>query len=252
MYAAVEARLGGADVAVFAAAVADFRPESPREGKVKRSEVGGRLDVALTANPDVAGGTRAARKEGAVVVGFALETSDLVANARAKLEAKGFDLIVANDAGEAGAGFEVETNRVTLLGGEGEAETLPLQSKDEVAEAVLDRVAAMLGGRGVSGAGVRALARLLRQRQEMGAPALVLDDTTRDALLAVVAAARREAAGPPRACRRPPGPPRRHRQRRPRPPAAPTRPCRASRPDGGRPPRRRPAPRPPLGLRRAP
>jgi phosphopantothenoylcysteine decarboxylase/phosphopantothenate--cysteine ligase len=80
-----------------------------------------------------------------VAVGFALETEDLVAHAGRKLDAKGFDLIVANDATEVGAGFEVDTNRVTILTADGEPEVLPLQSKHEVAEAVLDRVGARLG-----------------------------------------------------------------------------------------------------------
>lgn len=140
----VEARLGEADVAVFAAAVADYRPAAPQGGKLKRSEAGDAFDVPLAANPDVAADTRASRKPGAVVVGFALETDDLMRGARTKLEAKGFDLIVANPAGEADAGFEVDTNRVTLLGRDGEPEALPLLGKDEVADAVLDRVRAIM------------------------------------------------------------------------------------------------------------
>ena len=92
----------------------------------------------------MAGDTRALRKSGSVVVGFALETGDLIVHARGKLEAKGFDLMVANDATAEGAGFDVETNRVTLLSAHGEPESLPLQSKQEVAEAVLDRVSARL------------------------------------------------------------------------------------------------------------
>jgi phosphopantothenoylcysteine decarboxylase/phosphopantothenate--cysteine ligase len=79
-----------------------------------------------------------------VAVGFALETHDLLANARRKLEAKGFHILVANDATEAGAGFEVDTNRVTVLDAAGGVEEVPLQSKDEVAEAILDRVASAL------------------------------------------------------------------------------------------------------------
>ena len=82
------------------------------------------------------------------MVGFALETDDLAANARKKLEAKGFQLLVANDATQEGAGFEVDTNRVTLFDADGSSQELPLQSKDEVAEDVLDRVAKLLGGAG--------------------------------------------------------------------------------------------------------
>ena len=101
------------------------------------------LNLALEPTPDVLGGTIARRKKGAVIVGFALETSDLVDGARAKLEQKQLDLVVANDVTEPGAGPEVATNRVALvtMGG---VEQLPLMGKDDVAEAVLERVAALL------------------------------------------------------------------------------------------------------------
>jgi len=143
----VLAFLPDADVAVFAAAVADFRPRESATGKVKRSESGTSWSLDMVANPDVAAETRPARKAGAVVVGFALETSDLLGNARRKLEAKGFDLIVANAAGEGDSGFEVDTNRVTLLHAGGAQEALPLLPKDDVAEEVLERVTRLLVGR---------------------------------------------------------------------------------------------------------
>jgi phosphopantothenoylcysteine decarboxylase / phosphopantothenate---cysteine ligase len=142
----VSALLPSADVAVFAAAVADYRPESPKAGKVKRSETGTSWSIDLVTNPDVALETRASRKPGSVAVGFALETHDLLANAKRKLDAKGFDLLVANDASEAGAGFEVETNRVTILAKDGTSEALDLMSKDDVALEILDRVTPLLGG----------------------------------------------------------------------------------------------------------
>jgi phosphopantothenoylcysteine decarboxylase/phosphopantothenate--cysteine ligase len=144
MLDAVEGVIPSADVSIFAAAVADFRPEASFERKVKRGETEGSLTLRLTANPDIAARTRPLRKSGSVAVGFALETHDLLANARRKLEAKGFDLLVANHATEAGAGFEVDTNRVTLLAAGGGLEELPLQSKDDVAEAILDRIASAL------------------------------------------------------------------------------------------------------------
>ena len=143
----VALRIGAADVVLFAAAVADFRPEDTRPSKMKRADSGPALDVRLVANPDVAVDTRAARKPGAVVVGFALETEALVENARRKLEAKGFDLIVANPAGVQGAGFEADTNQVTLIARGSEPESLPLMDKDAVADAVLDRVEALLAAR---------------------------------------------------------------------------------------------------------
>ena len=144
MHEAVVGLLPAADVSIFAAAVADFRPAEAFDQKVKRGETGARLSVELVANPDIAGETRSLRKPGSVAVGFALETRDLLANATRKLEAKGFDLLVANDATAEGAGFDVDTNRVTLLGRGGPSEELPLQSKDEVAEAILDRVIRLL------------------------------------------------------------------------------------------------------------
>lgn len=132
------------DVAVFAAAVSDFRPVGREDGKIKREEICGALRLELIANPDVAADTAPARKPGCVVVGFALETSDVVENATRKLERKGFDLIVANDATEEGSGFESLTNRVTILRRDGPPEALELLSKDEVAEEILDRVAGRL------------------------------------------------------------------------------------------------------------
>lgn len=145
MHAAVSERLPASEVTVFAAAVADYRPADARTSKLKRKDEGSGLQVALTANPDVAADTRERRREGSVTVGFALETDHLLENARAKLDGKGFDLLVANDATGEGAGFDVETNRVTLLDAAGESEELPLLSKDEVAERILDRVARILG-----------------------------------------------------------------------------------------------------------
>ena len=102
----------------------------------------------LIENEDILASTRSARRDGAVVVGFALETDDLVANARRKLEAKSLDMIVLNDANEPGAGFGVETNRVTILSRRvEEPERLSLMTKHEVADAILDRIEALLGGR---------------------------------------------------------------------------------------------------------
>jgi phosphopantothenoylcysteine decarboxylase/phosphopantothenate--cysteine ligase len=140
MLECVSKHIGEADISVFAAAVADYRPADPSEQKLKRADIGSEMTLTLAENPDVARDTRVARKAGSISVGFALETKSLVENARAKLEPKGFDMIVANGAGEEGAGFEVDTNRVILLGANGKTEELPLLSKDEVAEVILDRV----------------------------------------------------------------------------------------------------------------
>jgi phosphopantothenoylcysteine decarboxylase / phosphopantothenate---cysteine ligase len=141
---AVRAALPAADALVMAAAPADFRPASVASDKIKKSA---RPDaIALEPTPDILLTTRDARKPGAVIVGFALETQDAIGYGRSKLVAKGLDLVVVNDATEAGAGFGVDTNRVTLVGPDGD-EALPLMSKRDVADAILDRVETLLAGR---------------------------------------------------------------------------------------------------------
>ena len=144
MLECVSEHLPEADLSIFASAVADYRPVDPSREKLKRADVGPQMTLSLTENPDVVLETRTIRKAGSVSVGFALETTSLLENARAKLESKGFDLIVANEADEEGAGFELETNRVVLLGSDGEAEELPILAKDEVAEIILDRVSGIV------------------------------------------------------------------------------------------------------------
>jgi len=146
MASAVHDALPHADALIMAAAPADFRPASPSDRKIKKT-VGTPEPVALAKTPDILATTRAARRPGAVVVGFALETHDVLAYGREKLAAKELDLIVVNDATEPGAGFGVGTNRVTIVGRDGREEALPLQSKDDVANAILDRVEALLDGR---------------------------------------------------------------------------------------------------------
>lgn len=142
---AVAHALPGADVLVMAAAPADFRPVTVAGSKIKKS--GAPEAIALAPTPDILRDTREVRRPGAVIVGFALETDDVLANGAQKLEAKGLDLIVVNDAREAGAGFEGDTNRVTFLSRAGASEALPLLSKREVADEILDRIEALLGGR---------------------------------------------------------------------------------------------------------
>jgi phosphopantothenoylcysteine decarboxylase/phosphopantothenate--cysteine ligase len=135
-----------ADVVVKAAAVADFRPATVAASKIKKN--GGVPAIELVANPDVLAELGAARRDGAthptVLVGFAAETDDVEANGRAKLAAKGADLLVVNDVRATDAGFGTDTNRVVLLGTQGEREALPLQSKLAVAHRLLDRVVALL------------------------------------------------------------------------------------------------------------
>lgn len=151
MNEAVAEMVGRADLTVFAAAVSDYRPSHPGASKLKKEATGAETTLSLARNPDVALESREARRPGSVAVGFALETDDVLAHARGKLEKKGFDLIVANDATAEGAGFAVETNRVTILDGDGGAEELPLLSKDEVAEEILDRAQARMSRAGEAG-----------------------------------------------------------------------------------------------------
>jgi phosphopantothenoylcysteine decarboxylase/phosphopantothenate--cysteine ligase len=146
MRQAVERELGQADVLVMAAAPADYRPAKAATSKLKKT--GQARAIELEENADILKSTRNARHDGAVVVGFALETDDLIENAKRKLDAKALDLIVLNDAKEEGAGFGVETNRVTLLArGTPEPQQLPLLTKPQVADVILDRVEALLRGR---------------------------------------------------------------------------------------------------------
>jgi phosphopantothenoylcysteine decarboxylase/phosphopantothenate--cysteine ligase len=145
MAAAVERLLPQSDVLVMAAAPADFRPTAAARQKIKKTDAPGPLALAPT--PDILHATKSARRAGAIIVGFALETTDVLAGGRAKLTGKELDLIVVNDATEAGAGFGVDTNRVTLLMRNGAEEQLPLMSKLEVADAILDRVEKLIGGR---------------------------------------------------------------------------------------------------------
>ncbi len=140
--------LPGADVLVFAAAVSDFKPKNASEQKLKRSRKGEGMEIELSPTADIALATMKGRKPGAVALGFALETEDLLANARKKLKEKGFDLIAANSALEEGAGFDVNTNRVTILDTEGGVEELPVLPKGEVAEKLLDRITHFLQGGG--------------------------------------------------------------------------------------------------------
>ena len=143
---AVSGHIGQAEVLVMSAAPADYRPAEQSPSKLKKT--GGTRSIELTETPDILRSTRDARRQGAIVVGFELETDDLVTNGKAKLDGKGLDMIVLNSATEPGAGFGVETNRVTILRrGSDAPEELPLQHKREVADAILDRVEGLLHGR---------------------------------------------------------------------------------------------------------
>jgi phosphopantothenoylcysteine decarboxylase/phosphopantothenate--cysteine ligase len=133
-----------ADVVVMSAAVADYRVAKPAKDKLKRGKLGAKPALELVANPDLLAELGAARKgKSPVLVGFAAETQDVVANAQAKLVTKRCDLIVANDVSEAGSGFATETNRVTLVDKAGATE-LPQATKAVVAHRILDHVVTLL------------------------------------------------------------------------------------------------------------
>lgn len=144
MARSVAGEVGSADVLIMAAAPADFTVKSASEDKIKREGGTPKLDLIETA--DILKAASAARKQGSVVVGFALETGDAERRGAEKLRAKNLDMIVVNDQTEEGAGFGGDTNRVTLLSRGGKREELPLMLKTELAEALLDRIGAMLNG----------------------------------------------------------------------------------------------------------
>jgi phosphopantothenoylcysteine decarboxylase / phosphopantothenate---cysteine ligase len=134
--------LSAASVVIKAAAVADYRVERPSPTKIKSGGKRDGMSLDLVPNPDILK-ELAQKKSGAFLVGFAAETGDLRAHAADKLRAKGVDLLVANDVGQQGIGFEADDNQVTLLDRWGGALDLPRMSKIQVAHAILDRVLAL-------------------------------------------------------------------------------------------------------------
>jgi phosphopantothenoylcysteine decarboxylase/phosphopantothenate--cysteine ligase len=145
MSRSVAKALPGADVLIMAAAPADFRPVAKAQEKIKKGR--GAPKISLEPTEDILRSTISKRKKKSLIVGFALETSDGIRNAREKLKAKDLDLVVLNDAREPGAGFGVDTNRVTVIGRNGKQEALDLMSKTDLAEILLDRVEEELNGR---------------------------------------------------------------------------------------------------------
>jgi phosphopantothenoylcysteine decarboxylase/phosphopantothenate--cysteine ligase len=145
MSRSVAKALPTADVLIMAAAPADFRPAKEAKEKIKKGR--GSPKIELEQTEDILKSTISKRKKKSLIVGFALETTDGIKNAREKLKAKDLDLVVLNDATEPGAGFGVDTNRVTVIGRNGKQEDLALMSKTDLAEILLDRVEEELGGR---------------------------------------------------------------------------------------------------------
>ena len=136
LYREVTERAKAADLVIQAAAPADFRPLETARHKIKKTGEG--MTLQLTPNPDVAAQLGRDKHDGQVLVAFAAETDDLIANARKKLDKKNADMVVANDVTQPGVGFAGDTNRVTLVT-RSDARELPLMSKRDVADAILDR-----------------------------------------------------------------------------------------------------------------
>ena len=138
LFEAVKANAMDADALVMAAAVADYRPAEVASDKVKKHD--GEMNIALERTDDILAWVGAHKPETLLVCGFSMETRDLVENSTAKLNKKNMDMIVANNLKVPGAGFGVDTNVVTIITHNG-AEQLPLQSKDDVAMAIVDHFA---------------------------------------------------------------------------------------------------------------
>lgn len=140
MFQAVAARAEEADIIIKAAAVADYTPVETAENKIKKA--GGELTLTLKRTRDILQYLGEHKKEGQILCGFAMETEDLLANARKKLESKNCDLICANSLRAEGAGFGTDTNRVTVLTKDKDTE-LELLTKEETAHKILDMICGM-------------------------------------------------------------------------------------------------------------
>ena len=130
------------DVVIMSAAVADYRPAAPAENKIKKKD--GALEITLEATEDVLAWMGKNKPNGQLLVGFALETNDALANAQGKLERKNLDLIVLNTLADAGAGFGHDTNKVSIIGKGTKVDALPLLSKSDTARAILDHIETLL------------------------------------------------------------------------------------------------------------
>jgi phosphopantothenoylcysteine decarboxylase/phosphopantothenate--cysteine ligase len=139
MKKAVTDAVKNADALIMAAAVADYRPENAATSKIKKDNDGLTLELVKTAD------ILAETKGDFIKVGFAAETEDLIPNAQKKLKEKNIDLIIANDITDKDSGFDADTNKVTIIDKSGKVEELPLMSKREVADKILDRVVELIG-----------------------------------------------------------------------------------------------------------
>lgn len=143
MYEAAMAAFSDADVGILCAAVADYRPAEPANKKIKRGD-GEEMTLRLIPNKDIAAAMGAVKREGQVLVGFALETNDEATNAESKLKRKNLDFIVLNSLRDAGACFRYDTNKISIIDRRGESVSYPLKSKREVADDIVNKLATLL------------------------------------------------------------------------------------------------------------
>lgn len=136
MKEAVNKATAEADALIMAAAVADYQPRSFVKGKIKKEVAGAELSLELIETPDILSEV----KGDFIKVGFAAESEDLIENTMEKLQKKRCDLFVANDITATDSGFEVDKNKVTFIDKNGKVEDLPLMSKREVADRILDKI----------------------------------------------------------------------------------------------------------------
>ena len=140
MYEACQAVWPKADIAILCAAVADFAPEEPANEKIKKQPGQTEMNLRMVLTPDIALSLGEQKKNGQRLIGFALETNDEKKNALHKLERKHMDVIILNSLRDKGAGFGTDTNRVTILSASGSSIELPLQSKAEIAEKIIEAI----------------------------------------------------------------------------------------------------------------
>ncbi|MBS1686691.1 MAG: phosphopantothenoylcysteine decarboxylase [Bacteroidetes bacterium] len=142
MYAACTQYFAASDVIIFAAAVADYTPRHPATTKIKKQESEFTLELVKT--KDIAYELGRVKKPGQVCVGFALETDNELANATSKLEKKNLDMIVLNSLKDEGAGFQHDTNKITIVDKKGNVVTFDLKAKSDVASDILDYIETQL------------------------------------------------------------------------------------------------------------
>lgn len=140
MYEACQAEWPKADTAILCAAVADFTPAEQADEKIKKQPGQTEMSLRMVLTPDIARSLGESKKDGQRLIGFALETHDEKKNALLKLERKRMDAIVLNSLRDKGAGFGTDTNRVTILSADGNSVDLPLQSKADIAEKIIEAV----------------------------------------------------------------------------------------------------------------